>query len=321
MNNRHVAHIELREGITPIVATIDCLVFDIDGVLIDATESYPAAILDALKTYTMQTFPDQRALAESFHVDDIFHFKAAGGFNDEWDLAYAGALWIVWHALDCGAPALGDYTEAIKESGGGLAGTLAILAQHGVEQWVVSRCNKDTVMRLAQESYAGADACATLFGFHAQFMTNPGRHHLERALLPPAALEPHRGHLALYTGRNDQETDFVLKSFRLDAFFPKSLRITASSGIKKPSPKGLRILLTSLPHRAALFVGDTLDDARAAERYRRLYPHSPLLFAGITGGAMGRNSREVFTHSEADIIAPTTQQLLDYLQTVSEESP
>ncbi len=313
LNHRHDTAIELRQGVAERIPSIDCVVFDVDGVLVDVSASYPAAIIDALKTYTIQTFPEKTALVQSLGVNDVARFKTAGGFNDEWDLAYAAALWTTWQVFDATAPSLHRYTDALRRTGGGLAAALHVLAQHGAESWMTRHCDRDLVVRLAQEYYAGPDACRALFGYPAQFVTDPGRHKLERPLVPAATLEQFKGHLGLYTGRSDQETDFVLSMFDFADFFPATVRITASSGINKPDPKGLFALLDNLPHTTALFIGDTRDDARTVQNYRDSRPHSEILFAGITGGAMGDDSRDVFISLGADILAGTTQRLLGLL--------
>ena len=314
MNYCHVNGVEiLQGGMNPPPSPWDCIVFDVDGVLVDATVSYPAAILDALHWFTSQVFSGDTSRLGLIGHKDIPRFKAAGGFNDEWNLAYAAALWIAWQALDPKAPSLKSYINAIQQAKGGLKTIHQLLTQAGVDQEVYAHCPKDSIMQLAQEFYGGTDACQELFGFMPRTVKDIGRHHLEHPLVSATQLDPFRAGLGIYTGRSANETLFVLKSFQLETLFPAHLRVTASSGITKPDPAGLNHVIQNLSHQGALFVGDTLDDWQTVLNHRLRWPAIPVFFAGITSGAMGPPSREIFAQAGVDLIAPSTQHLLYWL--------
>jgi phosphoglycolate phosphatase-like HAD superfamily hydrolase len=73
--------------------TIDAIIFDCDGVLIDVRESYTKTIHASL-AYLMQElfgvdFPATQSLMELIHT-----FKKSGGFNNEWDVVYSLLLYI-----------------------------------------------------------------------------------------------------------------------------------------------------------------------------------------------------------------------------------
>ncbi len=57
----------------------DVLLFDLDGVLVDVSNSYRKAIKMTVESFTMQRVPD----------DEIQKFKEQGGFNNDWDLTEA----------------------------------------------------------------------------------------------------------------------------------------------------------------------------------------------------------------------------------------
>jgi HAD superfamily phosphatase len=67
---------------------VDAVIFDCDGVLIDVRESYTRAITESVAYFTRELFgadfPETPALMELLHS-----FKMSGGFNNEWDIAYA----------------------------------------------------------------------------------------------------------------------------------------------------------------------------------------------------------------------------------------
>ncbi len=72
---------------------VDAVIFDCDGVLIDVRESYNRAIQETVayivKEATGLTFSRDGVPREVIHL-----FKKSGGFNNDWDLAYAVAMFI-----------------------------------------------------------------------------------------------------------------------------------------------------------------------------------------------------------------------------------
>ena len=61
---------------------VDSIIFDIDGVMVDVSDSYRRAIADTIESLSGEEFPPER----------IQLLKNAGGFNDDWELTDAGIL-------------------------------------------------------------------------------------------------------------------------------------------------------------------------------------------------------------------------------------
>lgn len=75
------------------LAKVDAIVFDCDGVLIDVQGSYFAAIKETVKHISSQLMgaePDDGALDRA-----IYLLKRSGGFNNDWDTAYAISLALI----------------------------------------------------------------------------------------------------------------------------------------------------------------------------------------------------------------------------------
>jgi phosphoglycolate phosphatase-like HAD superfamily hydrolase len=68
--------------------TIDAIIFDCDGVLIDVRDSYTKAIHATVAYFVRELFgvdfPATQSLMELIHT-----FKKSGGFNNEWDIVYS----------------------------------------------------------------------------------------------------------------------------------------------------------------------------------------------------------------------------------------
>lgn len=285
-----------------------------DGVLIDATQSYPEAIAEAVSRYLALHHLGPLV----FTPDDSAIFKQAGGFNDEWDLTYAAALWATWRTMDSDSTSLSlaDFIDRVSRVGGGIASAQRVIQQNAPNLWeAINRiCNKAQCQQIAQECYGGSDACQRLFGFAPQYRVGPGWHRIETALIPATMLDGWRGRLAIYTGRNRQEADFALEMAGLSSLFPPSLRITTTDLCLKPDPGGIARIYQQHPFERAWYFGDTIDDCRTVTAYRKKHPNKGQVhFVGILEGSMGTQSQEVFSRCQADMTAPYARHVLETL--------
>lgn len=89
------------------IRKVDAIIFDCDGVLIDIRESYNRAISETVAYITKELigprFPEDLVSREV-----IYLFKKSGGFNNDWDSAYAILMLIL-----CKLPE--DFQEAFKK--------------------------------------------------------------------------------------------------------------------------------------------------------------------------------------------------------------
>lgn len=174
----------------------DLLIFDVDGVLVDAEDSFTAAIVAAVRRFSGRTVSRAR----------IHGYKLAGGWNNDWALAHR-----LLADLGCDVPpaAVAEACERLY-SDGGLAAR---------ERWLPA----------------------------------PG-------LFPRLA---ERFAFALCTGRSRRELQPTLDRFAPGLrFAPQVCADDVARG--KPDPEGLRLIQAACPGRRCWFVGDTVDDARAA---------------------------------------------------------
>jgi HAD superfamily phosphatase len=87
----------------------------------------------------------------------------------------------------------------------------------------------------------------------------------ENLLVTPAQIErwAKRYELNLFTGRTKQEFSFTFQKWAGTKYFRRV--ITMDDAKKKPHPEGLLIILGGRDPRTALYVGDNIDDALAAQ--------------------------------------------------------
>ena len=192
------------------------LVFDMDGVLVDVTESYRETIARTVEHFTG---------ARPAH-DTIQEWKNRGGYNDDWKLS---------HEMVCAAGVAAAY---------------------------------DDVRAHFQHLFIGNGAEALML--REQWVARPGT--LE---------ELNRDYrFAVFTGRPKAEAELTLRRFAPGLAFDP---IVGMYEVKnhKPAPDGLLQIVDGNPGTRVIYVGDSVDDARAARAARTPFigiaaPSNPL---------------------------------------------
>jgi HAD superfamily phosphatase len=171
------------------------LVFDMDGVLVDVSESYRETIVQTVKIFT----------GKAISRDSIQEYKNQGGYNNDW-----------------------------------------ILSQ---------RICRDLGIEVPYESIVET---------FMELFLNKGLINRERWIPQDGLLDrlAERFELAIFTGRSTMEADITLTRQGLRDRF---LLVTSSDVEReKPAPDGLLKIAAMRPGKPLLYVGDTVDDARAA---------------------------------------------------------
>lgn len=173
------------------------LIFDMDGVLVDVTESYRETIVHTVEHFTGR--PPERA--------EIQDYKNRGGWNDDWRLSQR------------------------------------LIADRGVE------VELETVVNYFQSIFHGNGTDGLML--RERWIARDGL--LERL--------SERYRLALFTGRQCWEAKLTLERFVPQVKFDPIVGMDSVTH-QKPHPEGLLRILED--RRDAWYVGDTVDDARAA---------------------------------------------------------
>lgn len=176
----------------------DLIVFDMDGVLVDVTASYRAAI-QATVHHFMGDTPTPHEIQE---------WKNRGGFNDDWHLSHQ---MIEARGGTTSHPEVVEYFQKIFHGDG----TNGLILR---ERWLAGN---GLLERLAKTHMLG-----------------------------------------IFTGRLHWEAKLTLDRFTRVNF----AGIVGADDVTrpKPHPEGLQRLISSIEHRRGWYVGDTVDDARAA---------------------------------------------------------
>lgn len=181
------------------------ILFDIDGVLVDVSNSYREAIKQ-----TAEFFTNTKVFSQ-----EIQSYKEKTGFNNDWDLTYA------------------------------------IIQSRGLSVSMGEVVNK------FQELYLGTPK-------------NKGLIESEKWLLDKKILENLSKNylLGILTGRPKEEAFIALNKNKAADYFKVVIAMEDCLGKGKPNPFGLLLALEklgSLDSKNAIYVGDSLDDIRAAK--------------------------------------------------------
>jgi len=176
------------------------IVFDMDGVLVDVSESYRETIVQTVRHFSGQTIGRER----------IQEYKNEGGWNNDWDLSQK-------ICADLGTPV--EYDAVVREF------NRLFLGENGA----------------------------------------PGLIERERWIARPGVLERlnQQFEFAVFTGRLRFEAEITLQRFAQGLRF-SHLVCADDVERQKPDPEGLQKLQALDRERPLIYVGDTVDDARAS---------------------------------------------------------
>ena len=286
---------------------VDTVVLDIDGVLVDVAGSYRRAIIESV----------DRVYGDTIERADIQPFKDAGGFNNDWELTDAAALFVLaGREGDVGTVV--EFTDAISERGGGLDAAKAVVRERLDEASagrVFDAWDSERLRDVFQALYLGADLYRDIEGGDPPFDA-PGYIHDEPKLVSAETLSTlqSRYNVGVVTGRPAAEADIALDRVGLD--IPDEHRFTMDDWDEgKPHPAALLTLAERFDAEQVAFAGDTLDDIQTAvnadsEDDERVYYGIGVLTGGLTGQA----GRKKYVWAGASAVVGSVEDLPDLLE-------
>ena len=282
----------------------DAVVLDIDGVLVDVADSYRRAIVESVDRVYGRTVDD----------DGVQRFKDAGGFNNDWELTYAAALYVLASEAGYGGD-VATFTDAVAAAGGGLDAAESVVRDAPVDDAVFDRWEPDRLRETFQALYLGADLYRDLEGGEPPFEAR-GYINDEPVLVEESTLETlgERFAVGVLTGRPAAEADIALS--RVGLSVPDAHRFTMDDWVEgKPHPRALTTLADRLDAARVAFAGDTLDDVRTATNAAAADAERTYHGVGVlTGGLTGEAGRRAFEDAGAAAVVETVNDLPELLE-------
>ena len=282
---------------------VDALVLDIDGVLVDVADSYRKAIRESI----------DRVYGETIDRDAIQSFKDAGGFNNDWALTDAAALFVL--ARRAGLPLdVEAFTDRVAAGGGGVEAAKRVVetADSVATERVFEAWDPERLRAVFQALYLGETLYRELEGGDPPIETT-GYIHDEPTLVEPATIEAltERFDVGVLTGRPAAEATIALERVGLDV--PAAHRFTMDDWEEgKPHPRALVTLAARFDADRVAFAGDTLDDVRTARNADETDTDRTYEAIGVlTGGLTDEAGRRAFLEAGADAVVADVNALAD----------
>ncbi len=302
-------NIQIKTDLYDKLNSVDSIIFDYDGVLVDVAESIMQvhnrtadlyfSRYGWIKTDCMVTY------------EDVELFKLAGGFNNDWELACAWAMFywakhettksIDGEYLRLSYPPFIDFIIDIAEAGGGISsmekviGTICTDVELGIIQ---SKYNKDKLIHLFKQIYAGKHSFE-MYGIKSD-MPFDGFITADKPILN-TKLMPKNLQFGIATGRTAGEASVGIKLMGWEEYFPNRYVVTEDDGYLKPDPNILKLAVDRMGVCNPVYIGDTPDDLLTATKYSE--SNNKMISCMVKTGLKNPDIESIFVNQNADIIA------------------
>jgi len=288
----------------------DAVVLDVDGVLVDESDSYRRAIIETI----------ERRHDTTIERETIQRFKEAGGFNNDWELTDGATLFVLAREAGYGGDAV-EFTDAIADrERGGVDGARAVLREAAERDGfdadaVEAEWDPEGIRTTFQALYLGAELYREIEGEEPPFEA-PGYIHDEPVLVEPGTIEALQSgfSVGVLTGRPAAEATIALERAGLSV--PDEHRFTMDDWDEgKPHPSALVTLAERFDADSVVFVGDTLDDIRTATNAAEADPSREYHGIGVlTGGLTGESGRRKYEAENAAAVLDSVNDLPELLE-------
>jgi HAD superfamily phosphatase len=307
----------------------DCVLFDIDGVLVDIRKSYNATIKRTVEY--MLKFIIGRSFRTLVTDQIILKFRQSGGFNNDTDTSYAITLAILANQpknIPQGRRFLAKVAKNADESG--YVSVEKFLALYDINKWkkvlVYPGSVKDSMLaRAFDEIFYGSELFRKQDHLEPKYRTT-GRPLIKNDKLTVTARtmkklnKMFKGNLAIVSGRSKLAAEYSLRPiinyFNSDAcvFLEDEKRVYA-----KPHPFAIKHAMRVMNAKTAIYAGDSVEDllmARHAEKAAGV----KIVFVGIYGNSPEPNKTiDKFKQERVKAIIKSVNQLPNIINKVHRE--
>lgn len=239
----------------------DLLIFDVDGVLIDTSLSFPMVVKDSIQ-WIWQNILNYTMDGTGFTLDHFYAAKQHEAFNDDYNIAWAFLCAILSQEtknFKDAVPPVNQWERLLIRCDG-----------NNVTEWVIKefgeRISRSMVRRICEEFYFGSEDVMSITGRSPLFIKSSKGYwkrekpqiscHWKKLPLPSG----------IYTGRSKDEMNLALSLLGWEDF-PNERIVTPESGITKPSPKGIEFLCSLFNASYPLYFGDAESDRKSLESF------------------------------------------------------
>jgi len=286
---------------------VDAVILDVDGVLVDVADSYRRAIVETV----------EYVYGDTIRREDVQQFKDAGGFNNDWELTYAAALFVLARREGMES-SLDQYTRAIQGVGGGLEAARTVVGEEltpAACERVLAAWDRQRLRDVFQQLYLGPDRYRELEGGEPDPDIEGGYIDDEPVLVTAETIAALRDRysVGVLTGRPAAEAEIALERAGLD--LPERHCFTMDDWPEsKPDPGALISLAKRFEADTLAYAGDTTDDVRTAVNATGADDRTYYGIGVLTGGLSGERGRQQFESAGAAAVVDSVNDLPDLLE-------
>lgn len=280
------------------------IVFDMDGVIVDVSESYREAVRQTARLF-FRDAPDWGSLPDPlFSLSDLAVIKQSGGLNNDWELTYhvldllmtqvdlpeppdESDPWLLHQKTlqKCGTQNLADFLASQTSPLDHLHQIFGKYRSRFIQEMSSNDVGSGNVVKqIFQEVYLGRKLFTATYNLPAVTDTKKGLIDRERLLIEPAVFQrlATENLIAIATGRPRAEADHALDHFDIRSYFSSIFSLDdcireestllakehKTISLSKPHPFMLDAIAEIHAHETLqrYYVGDMPDDMLAANR-------------------------------------------------------
>ena len=309
-----------------------CIIFDIDGTLIDTKESYNKTIKKTVQFLVKYIDKSKVALGNIVSDEMIFKFRKSGMFNNDTDTTYALVQSIV-----CGPPKKSDLLFFIDNIAENASSKGIISVENYLKDYSQNRLRQikkilkypgnvrtSIIARIFDEYFYGPQL------FKKQHDTNSEFYFGKPLIENDSLLITNSTHkkisnlfdkkIGIVSGRGRIAAEYSLKS--IFEFFDEKGSVYLEDEKRemgKPNPSALIKSIKSFGVRKAFYVGDSAEDLFMVQRARKISNLDIQLVGVCASNARSSQIRTLFTSNGTSLIVKNVNELPNILNKVKSQ--
>lgn len=306
-----------------------CIIFDIDGTLIDTTESYNKSIKKTVQ-FLVKYIDSTKENIEKIVSDElIFRFRKSGMFNNDIDTSYAFVLGIL-----CGPSKKSDLPFFIKDIAENASSKGIKSVENYLQHYCESRLKEvkkllmypgtvrtSMIARVFDEYFYGPRLFKKQHGLNSKFYSGRPLIENDALLVKSSTLKKISNffdkRLAIVSGRSKIAAEYSMNSvfeyFDLKGSFYLE---DEKREMGKPDPSALIKSIKSFGVNNAFYVGDSAEDLMMVQRARKTSNLDIKLIGVCASNARSNQIRRLFVSDGTSLIVKNVNELPNILNKV-----
>ena len=306
-----------------------CIIFDIDGTLIDTTESYNKSIKKTVQ-FLVKYIDSAKENIEKIVSDElIFKFRKSGMFNNDIDTSYAFVLGIL-----CGPPKKSDLPFFIKDIAENASSKGIISVENYLRNYSQNRLGQikkilrypgnvrtSIIARIFDEYFYGPQLFKKQHDTNSEFYFGKPLIENDSLLITNSTLKKISNlfdkKIGIVSGRGRIAAEYSLKS--IFEFFDEKGSVYLEDEKRemgKPNPSALIKSIKSFGVGNAFYVGDSAEDLFMVQRARKISNLDIQLVGVCASNARSSQIRTLFTINGTSLIVKNVNELPNILNKV-----